>query len=191
MNLQSSDFELFDLPERFALDRSVLDGRWKDLQRQVHPDRVAADGAAAQRIAMQWSVRINEAYQRLKDPLRRAAYLCERRGAPIRAHDNTSMPTAFLMQQMAWRERLDDATDIRTLEDLADEVARAATLESTALPPTLDYAAVAGLSNEVRQKLSLHRPQTIGQASRIQGVTPAAISLLLIHLKRNQLAQAL
>lgn len=125
MNLQSSDFELFDLPERFALDRSVLDGRWKDLQRQVHPDRVAADGAAAQRIAMQWSVRINEAYQRLKDPLRRAAYLCERRGAPIRAHDNTSMPTAFLMQQMAWRERLDDATDIRTLEDLADEVARA------------------------------------------------------------------
>jgi len=67
----------------------------------------------------------------------------------------------------------------------ADEVARAATLENTVLPADLDYATVAGLSNEVKQKLTLHRPQTIGQASRIQGVTPAAISLLLIHLKRH------
>ena len=67
----------------------------------------------------------------------------------------------------------------------ADEVARAATLENTVLPTDLDYAAVAGLSNEVKQKLMLHKPQTIGQASRIQGVTPAAISLLLIHLKRH------
>jgi len=58
----------------------------------------------------------------------------------------------------------------------ADEVARAATLENTVLPADLDYATVAGLSNEVKQKLTLHRPQTIGQASRIQGVTPAAIS---------------
>ena len=66
----------------------------------------------------------------------------------------------------------------------ADEVAKAATLENTGLPPDIDYGAVAGLSNEVKQKLAMHRPQTIGQASRIQGVTPAAISLLLIHLKR-------
>jgi tRNA uridine 5-carboxymethylaminomethyl modification enzyme len=53
------------------------------------------------------------------------------------------------------------------------------------LPTDLDYSRVAGLSNEVRQKLSQHRPQTIGQASRLQGITPAAISLLLIHLKRH------
>ncbi|MDR2837523.1 MAG: tRNA uridine-5-carboxymethylaminomethyl(34) synthesis enzyme MnmG, partial [Azonexus sp.] len=66
----------------------------------------------------------------------------------------------------------------------SEEVARAASLEATALPDDLDYGAVAGLSNEVRQKLGQQRPQTIGQASRIQGVTPAAISLLLIHLKR-------
>ncbi len=65
-----------------------------------------------------------------------------------------------------------------------EEVARAASHEETALPEDLDYESVAGLSNEVRQKLKQHRPQTIGQASRIQGVTPAAISLLLIHLKR-------
>ena len=66
----------------------------------------------------------------------------------------------------------------------ADEVARAAAYENTPLPADIDYATVPGLSNEVKQKLQQHRPQTLGQASRIQGVTPAAISLLLIHLKR-------
>ncbi|HSD42621.1 MAG TPA: tRNA uridine-5-carboxymethylaminomethyl(34) synthesis enzyme MnmG [Burkholderiales bacterium] len=66
-----------------------------------------------------------------------------------------------------------------------DEVARHEAHESTALPRDLDYGAVRGLSVEVQQKLDQHRPETIGQASRIQGVTPAAISLLLVHLKRR------
>ncbi|MFV0371984.1 MAG: tRNA uridine-5-carboxymethylaminomethyl(34) synthesis enzyme MnmG [Azonexus sp.] len=72
----------------------------------------------------------------------------------------------------------------------AEEVNKAASYENMALPPELDYAAVPGLSNEVKQKLRQHRPQTIGQASRIQGVTPAAISLLLIYLKRFNLSRA-
>ncbi|MBK8919795.1 MAG: tRNA uridine-5-carboxymethylaminomethyl(34) synthesis enzyme MnmG [Betaproteobacteria bacterium] len=67
----------------------------------------------------------------------------------------------------------------------AEEVAKSASYENTALPAELDYGTVAGLSNEVKQKLGAHRPQTIGQASRLQGITPAAISLLLIHLKRH------
>jgi molecular chaperone HscB len=75
VNLQSSDFELFGLAPQFAQDRAAIDARWKDLQREAHPDKFAAQGAAAQRLSMQWSVRINEAYQRLKDPLKRAAYL--------------------------------------------------------------------------------------------------------------------
>jgi tRNA uridine 5-carboxymethylaminomethyl modification enzyme len=66
-----------------------------------------------------------------------------------------------------------------------DEVARHAAHESTVLPRDLDFRAVRGLSVEVQQKLDQHRPETIGQASRIQGVTPAAISLLLVHLKRR------
>jgi len=65
-----------------------------------------------------------------------------------------------------------------------DEVARNRQLESTPLPADLDYRVVRGLSVEVQQKLAAHRPETIGQASRISGVTPAAISLLLVHLKR-------
>ncbi|MDX9970105.1 MAG: FAD-dependent oxidoreductase, partial [Hydrogenophaga sp.] len=66
-----------------------------------------------------------------------------------------------------------------------DEVERAAHYETLKLPADLDYAQVSALSIEVRQKLAKHRPETLGQASRISGVTPAAISLLLIHLKKG------
>jgi molecular chaperone HscB len=124
VNLQSDDFELFGLSRRFAQDRGVIDARWKDLQRQAHPDRFAAQGAAAQRVAMQWSARINEAYGRLKDPLRRAAYLCELHGARVDAESNTAMPADFLMQQMEWREALDEAHALDALDGLSAEVDR-------------------------------------------------------------------
>jgi molecular chaperone HscB len=122
LHLQSNDFELFGLPERFAQDSAALDARWKELQREAHPDRFAAQGATAQRVAMQWSVRINEAYRRLKDPLQRAGYLCELRGAPIDAENNTAMPATFLIEQMEWREALDDAADEPALAALDEQL---------------------------------------------------------------------
>ena len=122
MNLNDTDFQLFAVPATFAQEREVLDARWKELQREAHPDRFAAQGAAAQRVAMQWSVRINEAYQRLKDPIRRASYICELNGAPLDAENNTAMPPEFLMQQMEWRESLDEVADIASLEKLHAEV---------------------------------------------------------------------
>jgi molecular chaperone HscB len=125
LNLQSSDFELFGLAERFAQDRAAIDARWKELQREAHPDRFAAQGQAAQRVAMQWSARINEAYARLKDPLKRAAYLCELRGAPINAENNTAMPAAFLVEQMEWREALDDAQAGADVDALDEQLNRA------------------------------------------------------------------
>jgi len=118
VNLHDDDFTLFGLPQRFAQDRAAIDARWKELQREAHPDRFASQGSAAQRVALQWSVRINEAYQRLKDPLKRAAYLCELRGAAIDAERNTAMPPAFLMQQMEWREALDEASSGNELDAL-------------------------------------------------------------------------
>jgi molecular chaperone HscB len=118
LNLQADDFTLLGVPPRFAIDLAALDARWKQLQRQVHPDRFATQGAAAQRVAMQWSVRINEAYQRLKDPLKRAAYWCELQGVAVNAENNTAMPAAFLMQQMEWREALDDADTEEALDAL-------------------------------------------------------------------------
>ena len=137
MNLSDDDFMLFGLQRRFALDRAALDAQWLALQARVHPDRFAGEGASSQRLAMQWAVRVNEAYQRLKDPIKRGAYLCELRGAAIQAENNTAMPGAFLMQQMAWREALDDAGKaaavVQALDDevQADESKLLATLGQT------------------------------------------------------------
>ncbi len=147
MHLADDDFTLFGLPQRFALDRNALDDCWRALQAKVHPDRFASDGASAQRLAMQWAVRVNEAYQRLKDPLKRGAYLCELRGVPVQADNNTAMPAAFLMQQMAWREDLDDAHGVAAVERLdaavaTDEAVRLAELGRT-LDERVDTAAAA------------------------------------------------
>ena len=139
MNLQSNDFELFELPVQFEQSRELIDARWKELLRQAHPDKFAAQGAAAQRLAMQWSVRINEAYQRLKDPLARASYLCELNGAPIQAENNTAMPSAFLIQQMTWRESLEDANSLLELEQLANETDAAQKTQLTLIARTLDH----------------------------------------------------
>lgn len=124
MNLNDDDFTLFQLAPRMAQDADDLAQRWRALQRQAHPDRFAAQGAAAQRLAMQWSVRINEAYQRLKHPIQRAAYLCERYGQPVAADSNTAMPAAFLMQQMELREQLDEARTAHDLDALATHTAQ-------------------------------------------------------------------
>lgn len=125
--LADNDFQVFQLPDQFAISLVELDGRWKNLQRQTHPDQFVRQDIASQRLAMQWTVRINEAYQRLKDPLKRDAYLCELRGAPIEAENNTAMPAAFLMQQMQWREDLDDASTIEAIEQLHTQVMQSRT----------------------------------------------------------------
>jgi molecular chaperone HscB len=158
MRLDSDDFELFGIERRFALDRTALDTRWRALQAEVHPDRFASEGAAAQRVAMQWAVRVNEAYQRLKDPLKRAAYLCELHGAPIDAENNTAMPTGFLMQQLEWREGLDEARGVAQVKAIADEVRahRNAALERVrkTLDESRDFTAAA---QQVRALMFIER----------------------------------
>ena len=147
MDLQSTDFEIMVVPTQFAQDLAALDAAWKNLQRQVHPDKFVGQGAAAQRVAMQWSVRVNEAYQRLKNPLQRASYLCSLQGVGIEAESNTAMPTDFLMQQMEWREALDEAEGAGQLQALADEVLQAQQAAYAELEQLLDvqhdYAAAA------------------------------------------------
>jgi molecular chaperone HscB len=150
LSLAASDFALFGLSERFAIDLGRLDAKWKQLQGAAHPDRFATDTSAAQRAAMQWAIRINEAYRRLKDPLARAAYLCSLHGVDVQAESNTAMPAAFLMQQMEWRDALSEAKTLGAVDALSDEVtaARNATLKSLqgqiddAAP--VDWRAVAG-----------------------------------------------
>jgi len=158
MQLDATDFEIFDLPTTFAQDRAALDARWKDLLKEAHPDRFAAQGATAQRVAMQWAVRINEAYQRLKDPVRRAAYLCKLGGVNIDAEHNTAMPPAFLMQQMEWRERLDEAHEAADLQALGDEVDVARRRALSALDWQIDEKGdFAGAAAQVRALMFIER----------------------------------
>lgn len=123
LRMEDDDFTLFGMPRCFAQERAAIDARWKALQAQVHPDRFAAEGAAAQHVAMQWATRVNEAYQRLKDPLARAAYLCLLNGHDVHAAPQPPMPVAFLMQQMALREALEETRGVAHIEALADEAA--------------------------------------------------------------------
>lgn len=158
MTLNDNDFVLFGLPERFALDRSDVDARWRKLQASAHPDKFAVDGQVAQRVATQWSVRINEAYRRLREPLTRAAYLCELRGVPIDAHSNTAMPEDFLMQQMAWREALEAAEDGATLAALDSEVRNAEQEQLTQVARLLDDELAPALAAErVRALMFIRR----------------------------------
>lgn len=164
MRLDDDDYTLFGLPPQFALDRSLLDNQWRRLQAATHPDRFASEGASAQRLAMQWVMRVNEAYQRLKDPIKRAAYLCELRGASVNAERNTAMPAHFLMQQMAWREALEDArhvADVAALQVELDAEQQAALVEVERLldgaNPAPGAAQAAQAAQQVRALMFMSR----------------------------------
>ncbi|CAB3628554.1 MAG: Fe-S protein assembly co-chaperone HscB [Achromobacter pulmonis] len=119
-------FSLFGLPARFDLDAQALESAWRTVAAQVHPDRFATASPAERRVAMQWAARANEAYRQLRDPLLRARYLCEQAGVDLQTESNTSMDTAFLMQQMTWREMMDDARDdANVLAELRTELEQA------------------------------------------------------------------
>ena len=118
-------FALFGLPARQQLDADALEKSWRELAARVHPDRYATASPAEKRVVMQWSANINEAYQVLRQPLQRARYLCERAGQPLEEESKTSMAPGFLMQQMEWREQLEDARaegNAAALEALRQEV---------------------------------------------------------------------
>ena len=99
-------FALFGLSEDYAIDREALAERYRELQREAHPDRHAHGSDSERLAAVQKAAWINEAYRVLKDPVARARYLLERRGVAIDDEQNTAMDPAFLMEQMELRETL-------------------------------------------------------------------------------------
>jgi molecular chaperone HscB len=101
-------FELFQVPVSLHLDTAQLATRYRELQRQFHPDNVAAQSDAIKLAAMQQSVEINSAYNTLKQPLNRAEYLLTLQGVDVRHEQQTVKDTAFLMEQLEWREELDE-----------------------------------------------------------------------------------
>ena len=111
MNLNQNHFELFGLAERFVVDAAALEARYRELQREVHPDRFAAAPEIERRASMQRATRVNEAYQTLKSPLRRAVYILQLRGVDPEFETRTSMPPQFLIEQMGWRERIEAGSE--------------------------------------------------------------------------------
>ncbi len=153
-------FALFGMTPRFTIDASVLDAAYRDLQGRVHPDKFAAASDAEKRVAMQWATRANEAYQTLKSPLKRASYLCELNGIDLAIESNTQMPTAFLMQQMAWREALEEARDTKdlsALEGVESELRAARALQLADIAALLDDAQYAIAGERVRQLMFIEK----------------------------------
>jgi molecular chaperone HscB len=107
--LRKTDFELFSLEPRFHVDAEELNASFLKLQMLTHPDRFAAGTDSEKRLSLQLTTRINEAYQRLKNPISRGRYLCELGNVPVQAETNTAMPSDFLIEQMQWREAFDES----------------------------------------------------------------------------------
>jgi tRNA uridine 5-carboxymethylaminomethyl modification enzyme len=159
--------------QAFAQKRDAIDAESQRLQRTwIHPENLSAEQAQAVLGAA-----ITREY-RLADLLRRPE---------VSYTQLMTLPNAGVgIEDPVVAEQLEiQAKYAGYIERQREEIERHRRYETLALPGDLDYADVSGLSNEVRQKLQQHKPATIGQASRVPGVTPAAVSLLLIHLKKQ------
>ncbi|MEO8599913.1 MAG: Fe-S protein assembly co-chaperone HscB [bacterium] len=153
-------FDLFQLPQQFKIDASALDIAYHEVQNRVHPDKFVNATDAEKRVAMQWATRANEAYQTLKDSLKRAAYLCELHGIDLQTESNTAMPVAFLMQQMEWREALDDAKaakNMAALEQIDVELRTVRKEQVAQIGTALDNAAFTKAALGVRQLMFLEK----------------------------------
>ncbi|MGO4302652.1 Fe-S protein assembly co-chaperone HscB [Cupriavidus sp. RAF12] len=153
-------FSLFGLPVRYEVDEAALDTAYRTVQSQAHPDRFANAGDAERRVAMQWAAHANEAYRTLRQPLKRAIYLLSLRGVDIQAESNTAMAPAFLMQQMEWREALQEAVEDRAADRL-DGLLRDLRLEKrerhAALGALLDAGDDAAASAAARQLMFIEK----------------------------------
>jgi molecular chaperone HscB len=112
-NLSGFDdyFALFQLKPQFKIDRQALESAYLTVQQKVHPDMHAQASDSDKRVSMQLSALANSAYRILMNPIQRGLYMCSRNGVDPQLETNTAMPAQFLMQQMEWREALDDVRD--------------------------------------------------------------------------------
>ncbi|AKU12661.1 co-chaperone [Azoarcus sp. CIB] len=119
IDLQQDFFGLFGLHRRFRIDEAALELAYHDLQGRVHPDRFAHLPDSEKRLSMQWATQVNEGFRTLRKPLPRATYLLELMGVDAGLHTNTAMAPAFLMEQMEWREAVEEARAAGDSEELA------------------------------------------------------------------------
>jgi molecular chaperone HscB len=150
-------FELFGLEPAYALDPQRLERAYLDIQAKIHPDRFAHAGDAERLASMQWTMRVNEAYRTLQDPVERARYLLELKGVDVAFETNTAMPPDFLGRQLELREALELAQrekNAGALDRLRSALRSEAEELKRALGETIDakgdYAAAAGLVRKLK-----------------------------------------
>ncbi|MGD8932637.1 MAG: co-chaperone HscB [Chromatiales bacterium] len=165
LDFSKNYFELFGLPVDFKVDADALAGHYRELQRVIHPDRYANASEQERRLSLQAASLVNEAYETLKDPIARAAYLLTLHGIDLNAKQKTTQDMAFLMQQMELREEL---AEIRTRPD--------------------PYAAILELSGRIGRQIK----DLIGEmASQLESVTPAKLEVALELLHKMRFLQKL
>lgn len=155
-NTQSDYFQLFTLPEQFNIDTKLLEANFRKIQSASHPDRFVSATAADKLASMQLATLSNEAYGTLKNAARRAKYLLEKQGIDAVADTNTALPMDFLMQQMEWREQLEDAKaakDIPAMDKLYSELRRDAKALEHELSGLFDNKKDYATATEVTRKL--------------------------------------
>jgi len=149
-------FALFGLSPLFDIELKTLESNYRKIQSESHPDRFVTASAAEKLASMQTATLANEAYQTLKYPANRAKYLLELNGVTAVSDSNTAMPMQFLMQQMEWREALEDARaakDIATLEDLHHEMQAESKSLQANLSQLLDEKKDYATATEITRKL--------------------------------------
>jgi molecular chaperone HscB len=153
---QNDYFQLFALPEQFDIDTKLLEANFRKIQSASHPDRFVSATAAEKLASMQLSTLSNEAYTTLRNAARRAKYLLEKHGIDAIADTNTALPMDFLMQQMEWRELMEDAKtakDIAALENLHSTLRAEAKVLESELADLFDMKNDYAAATEVTRKL--------------------------------------
>ena len=122
----SNYYQIFSLPSGWQVDRTLLDSRYRQLQHEFHPDRYAAKGDVEKRLAVQATSLINQAYETLKTPLKRAQYMLELEDINANQESHITSDMGFLMQQIEFRQALEDiresADPLAGLEAMRDDV---------------------------------------------------------------------
>lgn len=156
-SFQQDFFQLLRLPARFQIDTTLLEQNYLSLQSQVHPDKFAHMPESERRVSMQWATRVNEAYQTLRKPLDRARYLLTLQGVETQEETNTAMPVDFLMQQMEWREAIEEVVqskDSAALDKLESKLRHdVRTLQqqlALVIDDERDYLAAAGIVRKLK-----------------------------------------
>ena len=153
-------FALFNLPEQFDLDRQVLEAAWHTVQKEAHPDRFTSASESEKRAAMQWASLANDAYQVLRNPIRRAKHLCQLNGYALGDESAPAVPADFIFEQIEWREHLDNARidkDIEALEAMSGQLRERTAGQMLLIRQKLDSQDFAAAMQEIRKMMFLQK----------------------------------